>query len=258
VKRGSLVVVGAGIKLASQCTPEARQHIEAAEIVFAAMGDPVALAWLQQLNPNVTSLHSLYGGERTRSESYAAMADAILAAVREGKEVCAVFYGHPGVFVDPSHEAIRRARAEGFEARMLPGVSAEDCLYADLGVDPGRLGCQSYEATDFLIHARRIDTSAALILWQIALAGEPTQRVFEADPRRLALLADVLMQHYPAGHIVTVYEAATLPIAEARMQPVRLDALHSAEVSQQSTLYVPPLAPPQPDPQRLALLKARL
>jgi hypothetical protein len=34
---------------------------------------------------------------------------------------------------------------------MLPAVSAEDCLFADLGVDPGAAGCQSHEAADFLI-----------------------------------------------------------------------------------------------------------
>ena len=43
--------------------------------------------------------------------------------IRAGFRVCAVFYGHPGVFVYPSHEAIRRARAEGFAARMLPALT---------------------------------------------------------------------------------------------------------------------------------------
>jgi hypothetical protein len=37
---------------------------------------------------------------------------------------------------------------------MLPGISAEDCLFADLGIDPGIYGCQSYEATDFLANGR--------------------------------------------------------------------------------------------------------
>jgi hypothetical protein len=35
---------------------------------------------------------------------------------------------------------------------MLPAISAEDCLFADLGVDPADHGCPSYEATDFLVH----------------------------------------------------------------------------------------------------------
>ena len=65
----------------------------------------------------------------------------MLQEVRLGKVVVGVFYGHPGIFVAPSHRAISIARAEGYEAKMLPAVSAEDSLYADLGVDPSRCGC---------------------------------------------------------------------------------------------------------------------
>ena len=67
---------------------------------------------------------------------YARIVGDILDAVRGGASVCAAFYGHPGIFVTPSHDAVRRARAEGYPARMLPAVSAVDCLFADLGVDP--------------------------------------------------------------------------------------------------------------------------
>jgi precorrin-2 methylase len=63
-----------------------------------------------------------------------------MTAVREGLNVCAAFYGHPGVFVYASHQSIRLARAEGFEAQMLPGISAEDCVFADLGIDPENMG----------------------------------------------------------------------------------------------------------------------
>jgi hypothetical protein len=41
-----------------------------------------------------------------------------------------------------------RSSTDGFDAVMLPGISAEDCLFADLGIDPGMIGCQSFEATD--------------------------------------------------------------------------------------------------------------
>lgn len=252
--KGSLVVVGIGIRLAAQCTPEARRHIETSDVVYSAAGDPAAQAFIDRLNDNAVSLHGLYGGGRTRAETYETMAETILDAVRAGKNVCAVFYGHPGVFVGPSHEAVRRARAEGFDARMLPGVSAEDCLFADLGVDPGQLGCQSYEATDFLINARRFDTSAALILWQIGVVGDQTLREFAPNPRRLRLLAELLMRDYPEEHPVTVYEAATMPITQPKLLATELGRLHEAKVSQQSTLFVPPLAEPQPDPDRLRLL----
>jgi hypothetical protein len=57
----------------------------------------------------------------------------------------------------------------GVSARMLPGVSAEDNLIADLGVDPA--GLQSYEATGFLVYKYRFDTSAGLVLWQVGVLG---------------------------------------------------------------------------------------
>src|ERR1700733_4164005 len=117
---GSLIVVGTGIRLAEQCTPEARRQIERAEAVYADSGDPVVLRWLETLNPNTVSLDYLYGSGRAREEKDDAITEAILEGVRSGKKICAVFYGHPGVFVAPSHAAIPRARAEGFEARMLP------------------------------------------------------------------------------------------------------------------------------------------
>ena len=110
------------------------------------------------------------------------MAEAILEPVRAGKRVCAAFYGHPGVFVLPSHEAIARARAEGFDATMLPGVSAEDCLVADLGVDPARNGLQSYEAGDFLRRRPAIEPTTALVLWQIGVVGARTHSASVSAP----------------------------------------------------------------------------
>lgn len=250
---GSLRVVGTGIELAAQCTIEARGVIEAADVVFTVV-DGFTLHWLQKLNDDVRPLGDLYGGGRTRRETYEAMAETILASVREGDDVCAVFYGHPGVFVDPGHAAIRVATAEGFDARMLPGVSAEDCLFADLGFDPGRVGCQSYEATDFLINNRLFDPTAVLILWQIAVVGDTTLLQFESDPERLAILAQVLTETYPPDHVVTIYEAATVSITRPRIEQLRLDELARAEVGQASTLYIPPSGKPRADPSRLALL----
>src|SRR5439155_1808739 len=133
--------------------------------------DAVTEQALLEMNPRAESMKALYREDRRRRATYDAMVERILAEVRTRAVVCAVFYGHPGVFVAPSHEAIRRARAEGHTALMLPGISAEDCLFADLGIDPSRFGCQSYEATDFLVHRRRIDRTAALVLWQIGTVG---------------------------------------------------------------------------------------
>ena len=136
------------------------------------------------------------------------MVEAILEPVRAGERVCAAFYGHPGVFSLPPHEAIKQARSEGFVATMLPGISAEDCLFADLGVDPAEAGCQSYEATRFLERRPMIEPRAALVLWQIGVVGTANHSSEFAAPR-LPELVERLREIYPDDHEVVVYEASS-------------------------------------------------
>jgi hypothetical protein len=228
-------------------TPEAAEAIERADEVLYLLADRLAAAWVERANPNSRSLHTHYAPGKHRAETYAEIVDELLASVRAGRDVCAVLYGHPGVFAHPGHEAIRRARAEGFRARMLPGVSALDCLVADLGIDPGATGLQSYEATDFLIHGRRPDTAAMLVLWQIGVIGELRM---SAEPSRanLVVVAKSLARSYPGGHETIVYEASPYPlVADPFVLRVPLEALPDAEVPLLSTLVVPPARKPRRD-----------
>ena len=243
---GSLTVVGTGIAAGAQLTPEARHEIESADVVLSLVAEPVMQTVLERLNTNVRSLSPLYRVGETRKNAYEAMTEEILGHVRAGKAVCAAFYGHPGVFVAPSHEAVRRARAEGFEARMLPGISAEDCLFADLGIDPSRHGCQSYEATQFLAHGRRIDPTAALVLWQIGTVGSAVA-AGRARPRGLDVLVERLLEDYPADHQVTVYEASPYAGFDPLVRVVPLAQIAAEHVTALSTLYVPPREPATPD-----------
>jgi uncharacterized protein YabN with tetrapyrrole methylase and pyrophosphatase domain len=240
-RRGSLVVVGTGINLVGQMTLEAVARVRRADEVYFVVNNPATEEWLRRLKPSAVSLADCYKEGKHRAHTYREMADRILAAVRAGKDVCAVFYGHPGVFVRPSHDAIRRARREGFRATMLPGVSADGCLFADLGVNPGPAGCQSFEATDFLVYRRRFDPGSALILWQVGVLGEPSVRQgIMARKERLRVLMRVLRQHYPASHPVTIYEAPQFPICDPYIKRVRLAALPKQKILPTMTLYVPP------------------
>jgi uncharacterized protein YabN with tetrapyrrole methylase and pyrophosphatase domain len=237
--RGSLTVAGVGISVPAHVTTEARLSIQIADEVLYLVTNPVAVAWVESQARRARSLEALYEEGQPRKEAYEAMVDEILAAVRKGSRVCAVFYGHPGVFVTPSHEAVRRARDEGFEARMLPGISAEDCLFAALGVDPSRYGCQSFEATDLIARARPIDPSAALIVWQIGVVGNLTF-VPEGDLSRLGVLVDYLLQTYPEDHEVVAYEASLYSVLEDVIVRCPLESLADMSVSPAATLYVPP------------------
>lgn len=242
--KGSLTVVGTGYLAAGQVTAEAEGCIRTADKCLYLVSDPVTAVWIQRLNPTAESLQDAYAPGKRRRESYREMVERMLTPVRQGLDVCAAFYGHPGVFAFPSHEAIRQARANGFEARMFPGVSAEDCLFADLGLDPATHGCQSFEATDFLIRRRRFEPSSNLILWQIGAIGVATYEGEDLWSRAgLRVLVEVLLQHYPAGHETVVYEAAVYPVCDPLILRVPLGSLAESRVSVISTLYVPPLHP---------------
>ena len=234
-------------------TPESREALERADEVLYLAADPLTAVWLGRLNPNSRSLHTFYAAGKDRKDTYDEMVEDILAAVRKGGRVCVALYGHPGVFVMPSHEAVRRARLEGLEARMLPAVSAEDCLFADLGVDPGRAGCQSYEATDFLIRPRKVETSACLILWQVGFLGMVDYSPDRADSR-LPVLGDYLRQLYPADHPMTLYEASPHPLFEPVIRHLELSELAAAEPPAMATLFVPPATVPQDDPEMMERL----
>lgn len=244
---GSLTVVGTGIRFGVQLTPEARAALLRADRVLHLVSEPVARRWLEALRPDAQSLHTFYAPGKDRAETYGEMVEAMLDPLREGYHVCAAFYGHAGVFVFPSHEAIRQARAAGYQATMLPGISAEDCLFADLGLDPGTSGCQSYEATAFLITHRPVDVAALLILWQVGVVGE-WSHVIETNHRRLAVLIERLLELYPEDHESILYEASPYAVGEPIVVRTPLGRLGEAGVTPASTLVVPPRERPLADP----------
>jgi precorrin-2 methylase len=235
----SLTVVGTGIQLGTHLTPEARSAIERADVLLYLAAEPAAMQWLEQLNPRARSLHRHYADGVDRLQTYDAMVEEILDELRSGANVCAAFYGHPGVFVTPSHEAIRRAREEGHAARMLPGISALDCLFADLGVDPAAVGCLCFEATDFLVRRRRPDPAAALVLLQVGALGIRDAST-QPEPRAIAILVEALSETYPAHFEVVLYEASPYPVARPRVERARLGELASYRLTPVTTLYVPP------------------
>ncbi|GGA45951.1 SAM-dependent methyltransferase [Dyella nitratireducens] len=238
--RGSLACVGMGMTLGSHLTPLARDHIEQADVVFAALSDHIVEMWLQRMNPDVRSLQPYYAEGKPRSKTYQEWVDLMMVEVRAGKRVCAVFYGHPGIFAWSPHNAIEVARAEGFQAHMEPGISAEDCLYADLGIDPGRFGCQHFEASQLLFYEHRINPAGYLVLWQVALVGDWSLTRFHTGPAYRQVLVEKLSKDYPLDHEVILYHGATLPIEKPRIRRMALRDLPDATFTSQETLVLPP------------------
>lgn len=248
-KRGSLVAVGTGIRAVGQLTVEAIAHMRSADKLLYCVGDPIAEHVVKSMNENgAESMFHYYEENKPRAQTYELMIQRQLECVREGMQTCVALYGHPGVFAWPAHEAIRRARAEGYEARMLPAVSAEDCLFADCGIDPAMTGCQSYEATDFMINGRVIDTSSTVILWQIGVLGDWSFKTAAYDTSSMPLLLERLRLFYPANHQAIVYEAAVYPGCKPTIRPIPLFSLPWSGVTAMSTLCIPPARAPAGDP----------
>ena len=226
--------------LGSHLTPLARSHIERADVIFAALSDAIVEKWLQRLHPDVRSLQPYYREGKSRMKTYREWVAVMMVEVRAGKRVCGVFYGHPGIFAWSPHKAIEMARAEGYEAHMEPGISAEDCLYADLGIDPGRYGCQHFEASQLLFYERRIDPAGYLVLWQVGLVGDWSLARFQTGPAYRQVLVERLNQDYPLDHPVIVYRGATLPIEKPRVRRIALRDLPNIPLPPEETVILPP------------------
>jgi uncharacterized protein YabN with tetrapyrrole methylase and pyrophosphatase domain len=245
--------------LGSHLTPIARSYIEQSDVVFAGVSNGMIELWLASMNDDVRSLQPLYREGKSRADTYREMVELMLTEVRAGKKVCGAFYGHPGVFTWPTHKAIQLARREGFRAHMEPGISAEDCLYADLGIDPATYGCQHFEASQFMLYRRSIDTSAYLILWQVGIAGDRSFARFSTSTSHRQLLIELLAREYPLDHPVIVYRAAIIPTEKPHMERITLTQLAGLDVDLHSTVVIPPATELLPDYEtrkKLALLEA--
>lgn len=252
---GELVVVGTGIQLGRHMSHRVLSEIRHAEVVFA-LADAFTQDWLNGLRPDLQSLVGYYDDDKDRRDTYREMEEAIVEAVRAGQRVCAVFYGHPGVFSQVSHAAMHRLKDEGFPVRMEPGISAEACLYADLGMDPGRRGVQSMEATQFLAYRHTVDPAALLLLWQVALSGNLDCVGFTPRSDRLEVLVDKLGRWYPMDTDVILYEAATLPIEDFRAERMPLSKMPQASYNDYTTLVIPPSVVLERDPEYWDRLQA--
>ncbi len=249
VRRGSLTVVGTGIDAVSHLTPAARGAIEGADEVFYLLADPVAARRVESLNRRASSLDHLYGPTKARRDTYTEVVETIVAAVLRGIRVCVVVYGHPGVFALSGHEAIARVHAAGLPARMLPAVSALDCLIADLGLDPATSGLQTYEATYFFVRRPPVDPHATLVLLQVGMLGEKGGAATESVAPRFRLLLDRLVEHYGPAREAALYEASPYPGIPPVIERFALGDAELRSPSVMSTLCVPGAGWPPVDPE---------
>jgi tetrapyrrole methylase family protein/MazG family protein len=241
MNQSSLVIVGSGIKFLSHLTVEAKANITHADKVLYLVNEPAIKEWICAANKNAESLSEIYFEHNLRIDSYKAITQYIVCHLGKIEKICVVLYGHPCVYAKPALDAVCEARRLGYSATILPGVSAEDCLFADLLIDPGSHGCQSFDATDMLISRGMIDVGCHLIVWQVGVIGALGHAKSHDNRVGLRLLTDYLIGYYGNEHEIIVYDAAQYPGFDSLINHIKLSSLPDSRISRISTLYVPPI-----------------
>ncbi|KAG9091311.1 hypothetical protein FS749_016640 [Ceratobasidium sp. UAMH 11750] len=237
-QRGSLTIAGSGIASVSHMTLQTLSYLKSADKVYYIVCDAVTEAFIQDNSKgNYFDLSAFYDKDKHRYKSYVQMSEAMLKDVRAGQDVLGIFYGHPGVFVSPSHRALTLARREGYDAKMLPGISAEDYMFADLEFDPAQYGCMTREhrGYDYGLSGEYISSSTSCF-------GLKSPGIIQKS--KFHLLVDLLERDFGPEHKAVHYIGAVLPTTTTIMDTFTIADLRREDVAKQfntvSTLYVPP------------------
>jgi hypothetical protein len=238
--KGSLLVAGTGIASVAHLTLETVAAVEQGEVVFYLVIDQLTMNWILGRCPTARPLYHHYQPGRNRRAGYEGMVEEILVELRAGRTVTALFYGHPGVLAYPGHRAIARARAEGFFARMLPGISADACLIAELGIDPATDGLQAFEATQLLRADNTPDIRTPMILWQAGVVGDTDFATGAAYVRSgFDALRDRLSALYGPDHRLCLYEASEFSALASSILWRTVAELRREDLSPMCTLFIP-------------------
>lgn len=241
---GSLAVVGTGIAAIGHMTLEAIGYIKNADVVFYHANSGVTASYVREVNANAIDLYEYYGEGKVRNITYVQMAELMLREVRRGLSVVGLFHGHPGYFVKAGRRALAIAQMEGYETLLLPGISATDCLFSDLRIDPGVIGVQILKASHVLRKKVVLATNNHVVLIQVASVGDNTFSFSGFKHAKLDRFFDKLISIYGEDHESVYYIASIFPGLEPVMIVRTLGEYRQKEAQdtvKAATLYLPPV-----------------
>jgi precorrin-2 methylase len=242
-RSGRLAIVGSGITAIAHMTLEAIGYIKAADIVFYHATSGVTATYIQELNPSAVDLYEYYGEEKLRNITYVQMAELMLREVRRGRSVVGLFHGHAGYFVKAGRRALAIAQMEGHETVLLAGISATDCLFADLRIDPGVIGIQILKASHVLRKGASVATNNHVVLIQVGSVRDRTFSFTGYKHPRLDLLFERLISIYGEDQDSVRYVASLFPGVDAVINVRKLGEYRDKTLQNgfhTATLYVPP------------------
>jgi uncharacterized protein YabN with tetrapyrrole methylase and pyrophosphatase domain len=237
----NLIICGSGIKSLSHHTREFDVAVKNADVVIYLINEPILELWLQENSKKSFSLRELYFLSPQRANSYRLIEEKVIASFKHYNNICLVFYGHPLLLADSVSSIIKEAKSKDIKVQVLPGLSAFDCLLADLEIKLDG-GCFMMEATFFLKHQTKIDTSYHVILWQIGMIDISSSPTSE-NPGSLLKLKNELIKYYPTSSIIYLYEASLYPYRKPLIVRTNINDLTEYHPSSITTAYIPPIRP---------------
>jgi uncharacterized protein YabN with tetrapyrrole methylase and pyrophosphatase domain len=136
-----IYIVGLGIMSSLQVTRETEQTLRLCKKVFYLHTEPKWIHdYLRDLSPEVVDIHRYYNEDTPREEAYIGMVQAVLEAAIQSPPVALALYGHPVVFVTPTQSILEVAPKHGLKVKVLPGISAFDCMGRPEPRDPNIRG----------------------------------------------------------------------------------------------------------------------
>lgn len=234
-----LALVGTGIKTISHLTEEAKGYICNCDKVLYLVNEPLLEIYIKRLSKLSETLEPVYFQSESRENSYNNIAQKIHIELENFNSICVVIYGHPCVFATPGLLALSDLD-NTIKTVVCPAISAQDCLYADLRFDPASGGIQTFDATEYLLYDKLIDTSSHTVIYQIGMVGNlglPTNKV---NKEAINFIKKKLLNVYEKEKNAVIYESALYPGNNPKISEFDLDDLDIQELTTISTLYIPP------------------
>jgi len=239
--RYHLYLVGLGIRGPAQVTRETEAILRRCTRIYYAHTDPAVGAYLRQLCPRVFNLAGYHAHGRSHRRTYDAIAAALTRGATRRPPVAFAVFGHPLVYVSLANWLLARP-PRGLRVKALPAVSALDCLFVDLHLNPADAGLQMFDANQLLLKRRPLQPDVPCLIWQPATVESTYATTAWSRPQRFHRLRDYLLGFYPKEHrVVLALSATTSRRTAPRLKRIALGRLEQArrEIDAGATLFIP-------------------
>jgi hypothetical protein len=241
-KPTDLYILGAGVSFPEHITVQTLRILNLCKRICSNLPQVELDKFPENLRAKCTSLWPLYQEDRTRSDNYNDVAEAVLAATASDRPVAWLTPGHPLIFDSVSQTLLQNGPRRGFRVDVGPAISCIDTIMSQLGYDPAN-GLLIQDATSVVMRNLPLTPSSALLLFQPSAFGSPLTH-YESDwSADLSPLRDYLCRFYPPHHPCAFVRSFSPQGGPAQVNWCAIGEITAApfEVVAGTTLFVPAL-----------------